>query len=113
MRRSEKLFMVILMALFFVGCGETAQRKSKPVNFDFPEIEADWIRNGEPIEFEGEGWYPRDAIEVLSDADVFFLGRDKGVEFFVEKIDVRPYDRLYTKFGNNKFRIYKKHRSRD
>ena len=107
-------FLVVVTAISFLsGCGETVQRREKPVSFDFPTVEPQWIRDGEPIEFEGELWYPKDDIEVLSDSEVFFINRYNGVEFFVERIDVRPYGRLYTKFGNNKFRIYKKHRSRD
>lgn len=113
MRRVRKFLVLALVVFFFAGCGEMAKRRVKPVSFDFPAIEADWIRNGGPIEFEGQRWYPKDDIEILSDSEVFFLDRYQGVEFFVEKIDVRPYDRLYTKFGHNKFRMYKQRKSRD
>ena len=67
-----------------------------------------WIRNGEPIEFEGELWYPMDGVETLLDAEVYILGEYRGVQFFVDKVDVRPYDRLYTKFGKNAFRYFEK-----
>jgi len=38
---------------------------------------------------------------------VSFKGEYRGVSFFVEKIDVRPYDKIFTKFGRNKFRVYR------
>ena len=70
--------------------------------------EAEWIRNGEPIEFEGTRWFPQDGFDVLMDNEMYLLGEYKGVQFFVEKIDVRPYNRLYTKFNRNKFRFFQK-----
>ena len=73
-----------------------------------PQEEADWIIEGRPIEFEGELWFPQDNVDILLDSEVSLVGEYKGVQFFVEKIDVRPYDRLYTKFGRNKFRAFTK-----
>ena len=97
------------MFLFLAGCtpnlpGNTGQVQS----YDAPVIEARWIRNGEPIEFEGEKWYPVDGVDVLTDNEVLLLGQYQGVNFFVHRVDVRPYDRLYTKFGKNQFRFYQK-----
>jgi hypothetical protein len=77
-------------------------------NYAIPQEEAAWIRNGEPILFEEEYWYPQDNYDVLLDSEVIPVGEYQGVQFFVGKIDVRPYDRLYSKFGKNKFRIFKK-----
>lgn len=71
-----------------------------------PGKEAEWIRNGEPIELDGKQWVPQDGIENLLDSEVYLLGEYRGVEFFVEKTDVKPYDRLYTKFGQNRFRYF-------
>lgn len=73
-----------------------------------PSPEPEWIREGDPIEFEGELWYPHDGVENLLDAEVYLLGEYQGIQFFVEKIDVRPYNRLYTKFGRNSFRYYER-----
>ena len=68
--------------------------------------EPEWIRNGEPIEFEGELWYPRDTIDVLTDSEVVPLEEYRSIPFYLQKIDVRPFDRLYTKFGKNKYRVF-------
>ena len=71
-------------------------------------MEAEWIRNGEPIEFEDELWYPADSIEIFLDSEVSLIGEYQGVQFFIDKVDVRPFERLYTKFGRNKFRFFEK-----
>ena len=91
------------------GGGNEGQLQS----FPFHTVEPSWIRNGEPIEFEGEMWYPQDGTETLLDSEVMYLGEYRGVQFFLDKVDVRPYDRLYTKFGKNKFRYFEKHTSHD
>ncbi|MBF0533164.1 MAG: hypothetical protein HQL23_08765 [Candidatus Omnitrophica bacterium] len=70
--------------------------------------EAVWIRDGEPIEFEKEKWFPQDGVETLLDNEVYLVGRYRGVPFYVEKIDVRPYDRLYTYFGEHQYRYFEK-----
>ncbi len=78
-----------------------------------PKIEAEWIRNGEPIEYQGENWYPKDDTETLLDSEMFFLMNYKDVAVFVDKIDVKPYNRLYTKFGYNKFRYFERRKEDD
>lgn len=100
---------VIFLSCFLGACA----RHLKGTNFNLPNYafsknEPDWIRNGEPISYEGDLWYPQDMYDVLMDTEVLSLGEHQGVQFFVGKIDVRPYDRLYTKFAHNKFRVYKK-----
>ena len=89
-----------------VGCSTTQGNILQ--QYPFPKEEAEWIISGVPIEFEGELWYPQDSVDVLIDAEVSLLGEYRNIQFFVEKIDVRPYERLYTKFGRNKFRIFTK-----
>ena len=79
--------------------------------YRFPSIEAEWIQNGDPIEFEGELWYPTDGVENLLDSEMYLVGEYRGVQFFIEKTDVRPYDRLYTKFAQNRFRYFQKKQS--
>ena len=71
-------------------------------------VEAEWIRNGEPIEFEEELWYPADSVEGFLDSEMMLVGTYRNVQFFIDKVDVRPYDRLYTKFSRNQFRFYEK-----
>ena len=74
--------------------------------------EPEWIHNGEPIEFEGEMWYPIDEVESLLDPEVYLAGEYRGVPFFTDRTDVKPYSRLYTHFGKNRYRAFEK-RSHD
>ena len=71
-------------------------------------LEAQWIRNGEPIEYESGLWYPADGTENFLDSEMLFVAIYRDVPVFVDKVDVRPYDRLYTKFDRNKFRFFEK-----
>ena len=71
-------------------------------------LEAQWIRDGEPIKFENGLWYPADGTENFLDSEMLLVGEYRGVPVFVDKVDVRPYDRLYTKFDRNKFRFFEK-----
>jgi hypothetical protein len=96
-----------MMGVVLAGCAHSQENIGLMTKYVVPEIEAEWIRNGDPIEFEGQFWYPQDRYDILLDSEVFFLGKYRGVDFFIEKIDVRPYDKLFTKFGRNKFRIYR------
>lgn len=99
---------IIGIMIIFSGCRTTSGNVGQMQSFALPVAEEQWILNGEPIEFEGEWWYPQDGIESLQDSEVYLLGTYRDVQYFVDKIDVRPYDRLYTKFGKNKFRFFKK-----
>ena len=80
------------------------QRRAAPA----PVIEAGWIRDGEPIDYDGNKWYPVNDYEVLDDSEVYQIAEYRGVQVFVEKIAVKPYDRIYTKFDKNKFRYYER-----
>jgi hypothetical protein len=92
----------------FSGCmsmsssGNNGQVQSYPA----PVIEAAWIRNGEPITYDGRKWYPANDFETLDDSEVFQIGEYKDVQIFVEKIATKPYDRIYTKFDKGKFRYW-------
>jgi len=105
-----KVGLLFLLTAFLGGCasmntGNDGQVQSYPA----PVIEAGWIRDGEPIEFDGAKWYPVNDYEVLEDSEVFQITEYRGVQIFVEKIDTKPYDRLYTKFDKNKFRYFERH----
>ena len=91
-----------------VNSGNSGQVQSYPA----PAIEAAWIRNGEPIDYDGVKWFPINDYEVLQDSEVFQITEYKGVQIFVEKIAIKPYERLYTKFDKNKFRYFE-HREND
>ncbi len=97
------------MGLFFmVGCQASTGNVGRLQVYESTLVEPEWIRNGEPIVFEKSKWYPVDDVESLQDSEMILLGKYREVQFFVEKVDVRPYNRLYTKFGRNKFRVFEK-----
>ena len=90
----KKIKFVIFFCCFFplVGCASgTVSNGGQMQMYPWPGQEADWIRNGEPIEFDGKLWYPQRGTENLLDSEVYLSGEYRGVKFFVEKIDVKPY----------------------
>lgn len=100
---------IAVVAALLAGMGGCAGRENyggQMQTYYAPAQEADWIRNGEPIEFENELWYPVDDVEVLRDSEMIPMGTYRGVQFFIEKVDVRPLARLYTKFGNHQYRFF-------
>ena len=108
-----KKFFVLACGLVLLGggggCSSNIQGNTGQMSvYNAPAQEAKWIRDGEPMEFEGELWYPEDAVDVLLDSEVLLLGECQGVQIFVDKVDVRPFRALYTKFGKNTFRIFNK-----
>jgi len=105
---------VVFCLLFGAGCANTVASGNigNLQSYSIPTVEAQWIRNGEPIDFEGALWYPADGIEVLRDSEVYLVAEYRGLQVFADRIDVRPYDRLYTKFGKNKFRYFKQRKAR-
>ncbi|MDD3375009.1 MAG: hypothetical protein PHY73_04730 [Candidatus Omnitrophica bacterium] len=103
-----RIFIFLIVAIGFIGCDANAAKRKRPKSFSVLEVEAQWIQDGKPILFEDELWYPKDDIDILSDSEVYLLGEQDGVQFFVGTIDVRPYNRIYTKFEKNKFRIFEK-----
>ena len=104
----RSLYIFSFFIFCFSGCLGTQGNDGSLQSFSIPNIEAQWIRDGESIEFEGELWYPIDQVESLIDSEVLSLAEYKGVQFFVDKADVRPLARLYTKFGRNQFRVFEK-----
>ena len=108
-RGSLGLGLLLVLTGLLGGCasvnsGNNGQVQSYPA----PVFEATWIRDGEPIEYDGCKWYPVNDYEVLQDSEVFKISEYKGVQIFVEKIAVKPYERLYTKFDKNKFRYFER-----
>lgn len=96
------------MAFFGGGCVTSPDNNGQIQSYPVAAIEAGWIRNGEPIEFDGHKWYPVNDYEVLQDSEVYQISEYKGVQVFVEKIATKPYERLYTKFDKNKFRYFER-----
>jgi len=107
--RKAWLFSLWFLMIGIGGCtsvnsGNDGQLQSYPA----PAIEAGWIRNGEPILYDGYKWYPVNDYEVMDDSEVYQITEFKGVQVFVAKIDTKPYDRIYTKFDKNKFRYFER-----
>lgn len=102
------LLSVVYGLLWVAGCAKPAGNVGNVQSYSAAAVEAQWIRDGEPIEFEGQMWYPADGVESLLDSEVYLLGEQRGAQFFADKTDVRPYNRLYTKFGKNQFRYFEK-----
>jgi hypothetical protein len=105
-RKNIYLFLAAITIL--AGCVTPSGNRGLVQIFDSPLEEAQWIQNGKPLEFEKEDWYPVDALENIMDAEVRLMGDYEGVQFFTLQEDVRPYSRLYTKFGINKFRAFER-----
>ena len=103
------LGLCLLSASFAGGCASVSTDNDGQIqSYPAPVIEAGWIRDGEPIEYDGNKWYPVNDYEVLQDSEVFQIAEYKGVQVFVEKIDTKPYERIYTKFDKNKFRYFER-----
>ena len=111
MKKDVLAFMGLSFILTLTSC--SLHGASVSPQYPIPHEEADWIVKGEPLKFEGQLWYPQDYVDILLDSEVAPVGEYKDVQFFVEKIDVRPYDRLYTKFGLNKFRVFTQDQDHD
>ena len=100
--------LAFFVILCLAGCQGHGGNVGQLQSYSVPSIEEAWIRNGEPIKFANEKWYPCDDVENLLDSEVYILGEYRGIQFFVEKTDVRPYNRLDTKFSRNRFRFFEK-----
>ena len=102
-----KLLIFLCGSMALAGCISSLGNQGDLQGYSVAQ-EVEWIRNGEPIEFDGEKWFPLDEVDILLDSEVYLLGEYHGVKFFVEKVDIRPFNRLYTKFAQNKFRAFEK-----
>ncbi len=98
----------VFLTCCFIGCVSTVGNDGQLQSYSFATVEPQWIRDGEPIEFDQELWYPADDTENLTDNEVTLLTEHRGVQVFIDEKDVKPYHRLYTKFGKNKFRYFEK-----
>lgn len=101
------------LSLGLTACQNEGHFRKPLLPFAYPDLEPQWIRSGEPIEFEGQLWHPVDDIEVLTDDEVLAVAEFREIKIFVEKVDVAPYARIYTKFGENKFRYYLKNKKQN
>jgi len=98
--------LVLTCLLPFAGC-TLPERGNGPSALGSVQLtEPVWVRNGEPLIFEAEEWFPTDEVENLLDPEVYQAGTYRDVPFFVEKTDVRPFDRVYTYFSRNRYRAF-------
>ena len=102
----RNIFFLLATAVIFSSCSHAKGNVGRMQSFSYAEIEASWIRNGEPIEYDNKQWHPLDDVEALQDFEVLWVGRYQNVDFYVAKLDVKPYNRLYTKFGANQYRPF-------
>jgi hypothetical protein len=99
----------VIFSFAITGCvNRSGDNEGQMQSYPSPVIEAEWIREGQPIVFGNQKWYPVNDVEILLDSEVYQVGEYKGVQVFVDKIDTKPYRRMYTKFAKNKFRYYEK-----
>ena len=108
LKQRLQIFLTSMLFVVTAGCSLSKGNVGQVQSYVVPAVEAAWILRGEPIEFEGELWYPQDGIETILDSEVYLLMTYKGGQVFTDKIDVRPYNRLYTKFGYNQFRYFQR-----
>lgn len=106
MPRKYLMGLLGLTLILVSGCSGMKGNDGNVTTYKIPVGEPEWIRNGEPLEYDGVLWYPMDSVDVLLDSEVILLGQCRDVDFFAQTVDVKPYNRLYTKFGRNKFRVY-------
>ena len=100
------LFLMCFSLVLLGGC-VLPQRGNEPSIATSTQLtEPVWIRNGEPIVFEAEDWFPTDEVENLLDAEVYEAGMFRGVPFYIDKTDVRPFERIYTHFSKNRYRAF-------
>ena len=102
-----KTFFLLIISIMLFGCSPVKENARATGVFAVPEQEARWIREGEPIKYEEKLWYPQDRLDILLDSEVYYEGEYRGVPFFVEKVDIKPYSRILTKFGRNRFRVFR------
>ena len=103
----KRLWLVVLCAAM-AGCA-LPQRSAELTSGD-PVTEAAWIREGEPINLDGGVWYPTREVEALLASEILPAGQYRGVDIFVERADIKPYARLYTKFAKNRYRAFEPQR---
>lgn len=100
---------MLLAVVVFMGCGGCQMAQQKNDGFlSEPAAEPVWVRNGEPIEFEGAPWFPTDDIENLLDNEVYQAGVYRETPFYIDRADVRPFERIYIRFARNKYRACEK-----
>ncbi len=111
MRKKEILNTMLALLIFgFAGC---AANQSGALNKDFTTREAGWVKEGKPIIFESRSWYPTEYIENHVDSEMDYVDQFQNVPFYVERRQIKPFDRIYTKFDYHKYRLFIEKKSYD
>jgi len=97
-------FGILFLLITIFGCASYEPGKFRG---DFPIKESAWIKEGQPIIFENQSWYPTEDIENLLDSEMDLLGQYNEVPFYIERSQIKPFNRVYTKFGNHQYRLFK------
>ena len=103
-------FSLLFFILALFGC---AAGSSGRISSDYAIKDADWIREGRPIIYEDKSWFPTEHIENHLDREMEYLGEFQQVPFYVERRQIKPYNRIYTKFGYHKYRLFLKKKEYD
>lgn len=98
-----KRISVLFLAVALSGCiaGSAGRR-----NIDYAIKEAGWIKEGKPIIHDDKSWYATEYIENHLDNEMEYVGEFQSVPFYVERRQIKPYNRIYTKFDYHKYRVF-------
>ncbi|MBU2540347.1 MAG: hypothetical protein KJ593_00425 [Candidatus Omnitrophica bacterium] len=103
---TNRIFILIglmLLVIIFTGCASGSWAR---IRGDYAIKEADWIREGSPIIYESKSLYPTEHVENHLDREMEYVGEFQQVPFYVELRQIKPYNRLYTKFNYHKYRLF-------
>lgn len=101
--KARSCILFVLLVFMAVGCagGQAVGRRA-----DYAIKEADWVREGKPVIYENKNWYPSEYIENHLDNEMERIGEFQEVPFYVERRQIKPFNRLYTKFDYHKYRLF-------
>ncbi|MEW6008659.1 MAG: hypothetical protein AB1629_03400 [Candidatus Omnitrophota bacterium] len=98
-----KGILVLFLAIVLAGCaGSYAARR----NIDYAIKEAEWIKDGKPLIYDNKSWYATEFIENHLDNEMEYVGEFQNAPFYVERRQIKPYNRIYTKFDYHKYRLF-------
>lgn len=99
--------MALVLMMGLTGCHSVRSRSNDALNAA-QWVEPAWVRNAEPVEFEGQSWFPTDNVENLLEYEVYQAGVYRDRPFFIDRQDVRPFERIYIRFAPDKYRACEK-----
>ncbi len=97
--------MLVLMTMTS-GCAMPKRTMESGFDASFRATEPAWIREGEAIEIEMNTWVPTDEVERLLDSEMIPIGQYRETVVFIERVDVKPYARMYTRYERGRYRVF-------